>query len=175
MAENLDFHITVVGLRDLQGRFASLRDTELAAMQLEEAERTAKTLEEVFRRHAPKSTSPPAGGHQHFAEGITGQAVATGTGFEITLTTDNPDLRRWLAEGTGVYGPRGARIYPRHASALGPIFGWAPGGSGPLWFTSIAGMKAQPWEAEADAEAAPFGEKMGNLIGSRVVLHLSGT
>lgn len=165
------YNVQIVGLRDLLGRFASMRDAGVVAIQLEEARGLAEVVQDVYRRHAPRSAK---GGHKHFADGLDAAAAASEVGFAIELTTDDPELRRWLTEGTGVYAGHG-RIYPTGThKALGPIFDWPPGGSGPLWFSSIAGMEGSAWEEDALAEVEPLVESVGRSIGIRVVEGLSG-
>lgn len=51
---------------------------------------------------------------------------------------------RYLEEGTGLYGPRRARIYPRQARVLR----WADD-SGVHYAPSIRGMPAQPFMRRA--------------------------
>lgn len=163
------YDVHIVGLRDLLGRFASMRNEGLVAIQLEEAEALASVIEDVYRRHAPRSQK----GHAHFADTLHAEAEATDAGFSLELTTDDPELREWLAEGTGIYAGHG-RITSHSGGPMGPIFDWAPGGSGPLWFYSIRGMPANPWEATARDEVEPLVEDMGGRIGVRVVAGLSG-
>lgn len=167
-------HIEILGLRDLRGRFAALGDAELLALQLEEAAVVGKTLEEIYQRHAPKARKASSSHREAgpFWSTIHARAKATGTGFEIDVETSDPTLRRWLADGTGVYAGNG-RIYPKRAKALGPITGWVHA-SGPAYFASIAGMPPNPWEDMASHEAAPFAEVMGNRIGNRVTAILAG-
>ena len=174
MAEETVFHVDIVGLRDLMGRFASMSSVGLVAIQLEEAEAMAGVIEDVFRTQAPRSRGP-AGGRKspgHFSEGIVAESATATGGFEISVTTDNPQLRTWLAEGTGEYGPTGQRIYPLYAQAMGPVYSWI-GGQGPLFFSSIAGMPPNPWEEEALAEVEPLVDELGSKIGVRVVQGLS--
>jgi hypothetical protein len=167
--------VDIVGLRDLKGRFRSMLDGELVAIQLEEAERMARSIQEVFRTHAPRGAKVSKDRPGRFFESIHGQAEASGVGFTIQVETTDPDLAKWLREGTGIYGPRGARIFPIQAKAMGPVRSWAPGaGSGPYFFASIAGMPAQRWEEAAFAEAAPLSAALGGRIGRRVTQHLTG-
>ena len=78
--------------------------------------------------------------------------------------TEKPDLARWLREGTGVYGPRGAPIVPVNGKAL--AFDWM----GQHWvLASVAGMKPNPWQSEAAAEALVVGREMGNRIGVQTI------
>lgn len=166
--------VDIVGLRDLRGRFASLRDAVLLEIQTQEADALAKTMEEIYRRYAPRSRGHTATG-RHFFEGLRGEAMATPVGFQVSVSTDNAQLRGWLKTGTGIYGPTGRRIYPRRAKAMGPVFNWLhpAGGTGPFWFRSIAGMHANPWEDQAQAEALPLAVAMGARIGTRMTRYLA--
>lgn len=169
----LEFQI--LGLRDTKMRFASMRDGGLVAIQLEEAKRTAETVEDVYRRRAPRGQKASTDTGVHFYQTISGHAVTTEVGFEITVDTSNPQLRKWLAEGTGIYAGHD-RITPnRPGGVLGPIRSWVGGGgSGPFFFASIAGMPAQPWEHDAREEAEPLVREVGGRIGRRVVEGLAG-
>lgn len=165
--------VDIIGLRNLRGHFASMLDHELVAIQFEEATAMADVIEQIFRRRAPRGEKISTKTGQHFYEGIKAQATAEGFGFSIEVDTDNPDLRRWLAEGTGVYAGHG-RIYSSTGGPLGPIGSWSKGGgSGPYFFHSIAGMRPNPWEKDADDEAAPFAQELGRRIGQRVVVALA--
>lgn len=164
--------VDIIGLRDLRGRFAAMLDEELVAIQFEEATAMADVIEQIFQRRAPRGEKTSTETGRHFYEGIKAQATAEGFGFSIEVDTDNPNLRRWLAEGTGIYAGQG-RIYASSGGALGPITSWSKGGSGPYFFRSIAGMEANPWEKDADEEAAPFAVELGRRIGQRVVVALA--
>lgn len=169
--------VDIQGLRDLRGRFAKMLDEELLAIQLEEAEAMAKVIQDNYRHHAPRSQKTSSDDGIHFFETIVGRAVATETGFSVEVSTSKPDLRRWLAEGTGEYGPRHQRIVPvtPGVMALGPIRSWSPAGQGgPLFFRSVAGMEANPWERDALAETLPLARELGNRIGRRVTMRLAG-
>ncbi|MFJ9719883.1 HK97 gp10 family phage protein [Streptomyces sp. NPDC101213] len=57
--------------------------------------------------------------------------------------SDDPVVE-WLEKGTGIYGPRGQRIYPRRAKVLR----WEDGGR--VFFApSIKGMRPQPFMRRA--------------------------
>lgn len=162
--------IDISGLRDLQGRLASFQNYKAVEIQLAEASRTARVVQDIYRTRAPRSRG--AGSGIHFYQGLEAQARVSGNGFEITLTTTEPELRRWLGEGTGIYGPTGQVIKPKSAKALGPIFN-SIAGPGPNWFRSVKGMKPQPWEDEAEAEAVPFVDQMGSIIGNHMARYIS--
>lgn len=167
--------VEIRGLRNLRGRFAAMSERVLLEIQTVEAESLAKTVEEIYRHYAPRSRGHSASG-LHFFEGIHGRAVttlATRSGFQVNLSTDNPQLRGWLKHGTGIYGPRGQRIYPQRAKALGPIFNWIPMGTGPFWFASIAGMPPNPWEERAAVEARVLAASVGSRIGVRMTRYLA--
>ena len=68
----------------------------------------------------------------------------SGTVYQARAHADAPQAR-WTDEGTGVYGPSGARIFPRNGRAL--TFYWPGGFAGPgvYSFRSVAGQPAQRW------------------------------
>ncbi len=166
--------VEIKGLRELNGRFASMLDHELVAIQLEEATAIGTALEDIFRRHAPRGRKVSKDDTaEHFYQTITARASPTVAGFEVQVSTRNPDLRRWLAEGTGLYGPRREVIRPTHGSVL-VWRSWPGHGSGPFAARWVRGMKAQPWEEGARLEAAPLATDLGRRIGRRVTMRLAG-
>lgn len=161
--------INVLGLRDLRGRFASMTNHGLVEIQAEELELAGKEIERVFRERAPHGSGASG---EHFFQTIHAEVSVAGFGFTMAVTTSNPRLRGWLAEGTGEYAGHG-RIYPVAARAMGPITDWAFGSAGgPYFFSSIAGMPARPWEEPARLAAIPLAEHTGSRIGQRVVVKL---
>jgi hypothetical protein len=166
--------VDIKGLRNLKGEYQSMLNGGVVAIQLEIAEEAAQVIRDIYRHHAPRGQKVSTDTARHFYEGISGSAEAHEKGFTIQVETDNPDLRKWLAEGTGIYAGHG-RIYPKTGRALGPVRSWAKGGGGgPFFFRSIKGMPANPWEKEADAEATPFAIEIGRRIGARVTVGLAG-
>jgi hypothetical protein len=160
----IEFHIE--GLRELNGRFASMRDGELVAIQLEEAKTAAATLQEIYRRWAPKSRKvSQAEGHTHFAEGLTAEAAATDVGFEIHISTSDPLLRKWLAEGTAAH-----EINPRHP--MEALF-W-PQAAHPYARVHHPGTRPNPWEEMARLEAESLAHEVGRRIGQRVAAFIAG-
>lgn len=139
---NITFDLSPV-LRDIKGRFASLRDgaaLDFVRMRLSLAAYRALA---TAQRYAPKDTGA-------FANGL-GLVNYGENGFAII--SDNPKLLEWLRSGTGIYGSRGERIVPTNARAL--VFSqWraaamAPNFRGAYAFASVRGMAANPWEQSA--------------------------
>jgi hypothetical protein len=158
------FQVDVVGLRALDGRFDSMINRELVAIQMEEARAGGDVLLDMYKDQAPEGE----GGDGHFKDSFHLTVLEEGFGFSIAIETSQPQKREWLKHGTGIYGPRGERIRPTHSKAL--AFTW----QGQDWvLASIAGMKPNPWELKAEAMVAPFAVMMGNKIGHRVVAGLS--
>lgn len=157
--------IQIVGLRDIMGRFASVADHEMMEIQLGEAEKLAMTIEDVYRENAPRGETGK------FRAGLTARATPSGVGFELAVETDDPQLRDWLKEGTGVAGPLGRRIVPKSAKMM-RWFSWAGHGGGPFFARSTAGMKPNPWEEHALAEVEPLIDVVGSSIGQKVVIRL---
>ncbi len=158
------YQVDIVGLRALDGKFDSMMNRELVAIQMEEARAGGDVLADLYKREAPEGEGPGP----HFNESFYLNVLEEGLGFSVAIETSQTDKRGWLKHGTGIYGPLGHRIYPREAAAL--AFTW----QGEQWvLASIAGMKPNPWEVRAEAMAAPFAVMMGNKIGHRVVAGLS--
>lgn len=171
-----EWRIDVKGLRDLNGRFASFKDTKLAEIQLEEARSLGRTARDVYRTYAPRSALGSTSSGMHFRDSFGSSASLTGSGFRVEVKTSQPTLAMWLREGTGIYGPLHHLIFPRTAKALGPVFNWFPkgggGGSGPFWFRFIRGMKPNPWELEAEAEIGPLADETASRIGVKAADYL---
>jgi hypothetical protein len=151
----------ILGLRDLRGRFAKMLDYELQEIQMVAAEALANDIKLVYQANAPRGKT------DKFMEGIAGEAVWTGTGFLVTITTQDPQLRQWLAEGTGIFGPHAQIIDPGH------VMVWE-GDDGPVFAMTTQGMEPNDWEVYASMEAAPLLLINGNKIGSEVVTRLAG-
>ena len=108
--------LSIPGLRNLQGRFASMRSTGLRELQTLHAQELGSELEKLYQERAPHGETG------NFSRSIHGNASWTGLGFKVKISTENGDLARWLREGTGIYGPRGQRIRPVNGKAL--AFNW---------------------------------------------------
>lgn len=162
--------VQIENIRDVRGRFVRMGTGGLNVVQTEEAGALAKLLEVVYRGAAPKGTglNRYAGGGGPFYLSLRGRFVA-GAGFNgLAIETDQPDKRRWLEEGTGIYGPTASRIYPVGAQAL--RFEW----KGQTWFVdSIAGMRKRPWEEKARALAEPVILERLKATGARIVRELA--
>lgn len=126
-------------LRDLAGRFASLRDSEAMFLAKLRISTVALRALNIAQSHAPHDTGA-------FAAGL---ALVPYGEYGFAIVSDNPELLEWLRSGTGIYAGKG-RIYPVNARAL--VFeSWArarmaPNFRGAYAFASIAGMQANPWE-----------------------------
>lgn len=174
MASQTVFHLETQGWRDAQGRFTRASDT-LVAASLEEAGKLAHTAVQTYRTWAPRSRPEASATGIHFRDTFSSTVTPTSGGFRIDVMTTEGQLATWLREGTGVYAGRG-RIYPRHTNikhgrnvaALGPIFNWTPKGTGPFWFRSIAGMRANDWEQKAFADMLPLAERAANQVAVKV-------
>lgn len=167
--------VFIPGIRALSGRFARMADRGLVELQTANAEALAAEVEGIFRAAAPHGGR---GESESFAGGLRAELTAEAKGFTISLTTNQPNLRRWLREGTGIYGPTHERIYPRQATVL--AFHWpnapagiTPGKDGRYYFRSIAGMPANDWEDRARELAAPLLVRLGNRIGVETVVKLA--
>lgn len=172
-----EWRVDIQGLRDLQGRFASFKSEGLAQIQLDEAKSLARTAAEIYRAYAPKSAMGAVSGGMHFRDSFSGGASLTGSGFRVEVKTSKPTLAMWLREGTGLFGPLHHLIFPKTAKALGPVFNWFPagggGGAGPFFFHHIKGMKPNPWELAAQAEAAQLADSAASHIGVKAAQYFT--
>ncbi len=66
----------------------------------------------------------------------------SGTRYRARIYATAPQAA-WTNDGTGLYGPTGSRIYPRHGRVLGPFFWHRIGET--VAFASVAGQKPQHW------------------------------
>lgn len=157
--------VTIPGLRDMRGRFASMALGGLVEIQRVNAEEAALALEALYKAAAP------AGQTLKFKASIHGAARVTATGFEIVVETDEPDVEKWLREGTGIFGPYHHRIVPVSAPLL--VFFWPKVGK-LIFASSVKGMPPNPWRQRANLVAHPVATTMGNKIGVQVVHDLAG-
>jgi len=179
-----ELQVDIQGLRDLQGRFASFLDRGLADIQLEEARKLARTAADSYKAYAPRSALGASRTGLHFRDSFSGSASITEDGFRVEVSTSQAQLAGWLREGTGIYGPAHHFITARDpAKMMGPIFNWFPrdtstfrrGGAGPFWFRRIRGMRPNPWELEAEAEASALADGTASYIGVRIVDYFTST
>lgn len=89
------------------------------------------------------------------AEGITGTQPALAETQVRSQITSAADYSLYQDEGTGIYGPSGARIFPTSAKAL--RFDW-PAAGGIVFAKSIAGSPGTHFWAE------PLPERWHNAI-----------
>ncbi len=164
------FHIDIVGLRNARGRFERMSvGGGLVALQLERAAILAEQVGEEARRLAPRARRhSDESGRQPFWESLSAAATPEPTGFRIELHTDQPDLRRWLREGTKPH-----EINAINASALR-----FTNSDGTLLFRRTVhhpGTSANDWEsrlldlvrAEARVAAGQIGSRMAQSLAGR--------
>lgn len=168
---NVAIRMEVVGLRELRGKFEELAGGGLRAIELSLARKWGGEIRDIYREAAPRSATAwgTPGNRSPFWRTIGYQSSEAGAvAFEITIQTTNGKLRTWLKEGTGIFGPRGAPIVPTTAGALS--FDWR----GRHWvLKSVKGMKPNPWEDEAYAEALPLAQAMNAEIAQMVLAALT--
>lgn len=161
--------VEIVGARDVAGRFARLHG-ELAVHLYERAAVMAGEIERRYREAAPKSDLGIGAYGDHrpstFADSIHGVAMPSERGFEISVTTGQPDLARFLNEGTGPHP-----IDARNASVLanrdtGDVFG--PHVNHP------GSHKHDGWQDRVAEEVEPMAREEGNRIGAWVESRLGG-
>lgn len=160
--------VDILGLRDLRGRFARLADVEMREIQLVAAEAAGEDVKRVYQYWAPKSKEQHTGDRERFWQGIESEVWWSGHGFAVAITTQDPQLRRWLAEGTGVYGPVGEPIVPTDHDFL---HFWIDGEE--IFTQQVAGMEPNDWEVFAALESAPIMLESGNRIGRGVIASLT--
>jgi hypothetical protein len=163
--------VEIIGLRDLQGRFAAATDGGLVARLQEEAVVMSGEMARAFSAAAPRS-SKPRDGHTPFADSMHGEAMRTATGFEVGVRSDQGELARMIREGT-----------PPHEIWAGAFTGKS--GAKVLYFeidgeaimrahVHHPGTRPNLWEHRAIAAVDPIITFMGNRIGARVMRDLAG-
>lgn len=126
---------------------------KIAAARMYTSKRFANMAVAVIRRNVPKKT----GNLQRSIHRLD-------RGFDAVVQAD-ARYARFVDEGTGLYGPRGARIYPTHARALAWPAGVAGGpalrltgsprsgsSGGKMVRRSIAGMRPRHFMARSAAQ-----------------------
>lgn len=142
-----------VGLDAMLARFTEVADGLYEVIATEEAEELALDLQLLYQGLAPRETAG-------FAESISGEV---GVGFNVSITTSMPQRAGWFRTGTGIYGPTGARIFPKQASVLHFTIGGQE-----VFAASIAGMQPIHWEEGARAAARPLTVDAGKRLVHRV-------
>ncbi|MET7814222.1 HK97 gp10 family phage protein [Streptomyces sp. NPDC005395] len=99
-------------------------------------ERLTDQTKEAAIALCPKRSGKTARSFQSEVEAVEGMVVGR-------VWSDDPVVE-YLEKGTGIYGPRGRRIYPRRARVLR----WTDGGQ-TFYAPSIKGMPAQPFMKRA--------------------------
>jgi hypothetical protein len=72
-----------------------------------------------------------------------------GTVYRARIYATAPQAA-WTNDGTGIYGPTGARIRPRNGRVLGPFYWHRIGET--VAFASVAGQPAQHWFDTPDGD-----------------------
>jgi hypothetical protein len=75
---------------------------------------------------------------------INTQLISLGGKVSVRVGT-NVEYAVFVHDGTGIYGPKGARIYPKTAKVLA----WRTKSGRKMYATSVAGMKPNPFLADA--------------------------
>jgi hypothetical protein len=133
--------VNVTGLADLRGR-VTLAKRMLSTVMQQAAQVSAEAVVAALVEAAPVGAvdgAPPEGDApgklKDSFQAVLGEVGAVSA--TATVITTQPRKLAYVRFGTGIYGPSGARIYPRIAAALR----WQDA-SGAVWVRrSIAGMK----------------------------------
>ncbi len=97
---------------------------------------------------AGAGTAPAGDASGALSDSFQAQFTAGVTEASSTVRTTQPTKLRYVREGTGIYGPRGAPIRPTRARAL-----FWPGAEHPV--RSVRGMPPNDFVTPALAEAVP--------------------
>jgi hypothetical protein len=152
--------VEILGLRDARGRFAAMTDGGLQAICLENAKEIAELIQARMQEAAPHGTAPLQG-REPFYSSIHAETSGSASGFEIQVTTDQPDIAGFIRSGHG-------DIYPVNARALH----WVAGGD--VFAMHVGPYPPNPWEEQAVSEMQPLVETLGNRIGVQVTENLGG-
>jgi hypothetical protein len=155
----------VVGARGLLGRWETAKLATTAVMAAE-AEALSHQVLDSYREAVPFNAERAG---EHFRDTLEVSVKPHTGGFAMELRTSRPDVRRWMAEGTGVFGPTGTRITPKNGPVLAFVWpGHSDRGDGMVFFRSVAGMQPIEWEKAAVDHARPLISALGGKIGARV-------
>jgi hypothetical protein len=153
--------VEIVGLRDARGRFAAMADGGMRAIALENAKALAELVQARMQDAAPHGKSPLQG-REPFYTSIHAEADETGTGFEIQVSTDQPDIAQFIRQGHG-------DIYPVNAKALH----WVSM-EGDVFAMHASPVDPNPWEDYTTEQLQPEVTYFGNRIGVQVTENLAG-
>jgi hypothetical protein len=151
----------------MQGRFEKMAsEPELTMIQMESAEILAKKVEAEARTLAPRSKTPPTEGRERFADSLTGHAAPTGKGFEVTLGTNQGQLREWLLKGTAPHDIQAVNASALHFEMHGSE----------VFARSVhhPGTKASDWETRLKEMVFPIAREEAGKIGARLTKGLAG-
>jgi hypothetical protein len=162
--------VTILGARELSGRFASMRDTGLQAILTERADAMGQAIVQIYANHAPRSpegaTAPAASRTHsaHFADSFFATTTARAEGFEVMVDTSEPDIEEFIRFGHG-------DIYPVNANVLR----WIDYASGkPVYAMHVGPVAPNHWQEEAQAEVDAVVAFEGPRIGVAVSMALGG-
>jgi hypothetical protein len=162
--------VSVVGARELSGRFASMRNVGLRTILTERASEMGREIVGIYERHAPRSPAGPQAPSDsrthsaHFADSFFSTAWARAEGFEVAVDTSEPDIEAFIRFGHG-------DIVPVHAKALR----WIDHASGqPVFSMHVGPVPPNPWQEEAQGEVDAVVAFEGPRIGAAVTTALGG-
>lgn len=111
---------------------------------LGELMRRARLVENKAKQLCPVDTG-------RLRSSIHHDEAVTESGEPVARVYSDVQYAMWVHEGTGIYGPRGTRIYPKNGRFL--VF-TPKGSSRKVFARSIAGMRGRPFLVDAMAAAA---------------------
>lgn len=123
------------------------------AVMAEHGNAIARDAQDIYRMAAPKRTG-------RFAAGLSARSESAGDGFKIEVTTDNPQLRGWIKEGTGEKRPRTAK------ALYGEGFAHPVAKTGPT--------KPNDWEQSAESRTRDRVGQEGKAILDEITAMLEG-
>jgi hypothetical protein len=169
--------ISILGVRETNGRFASMANAGVREIAFERAGLMARNAEAEFSREAPrsglaehgKSSLAELNGTRPFHQSFHGVAMPTGRGFTVSVSTSQPVLAGWLRDGTPAH-----EIRPKSGNKM---LHWQ-GGEGGVWARVVhhPGTRANPWEertrlrlqGEMAVEGGRIGARIGSGLGGRL-------
>lgn len=144
--------IEVLGLRDMQGRFAKIAGNQgLKKIRREEFKNLGKKSVKLLRAEAPVRTGD-------LRKGITFKTIEKGNETDLKITS-KMFYTKWVLKGRGP-------VFAKTAKAL--RFEPGPPGSGFIFRKSVGPAKPNPFVDRAMEVLRPEGVKTGRRIASRV-------